>query len=136
MKKIISLTFLFVSSLLLVACSEKEEPLTRVDVQQVNEEGNAGEVVMITAQEKIDMISKSLKHVKWEPNTKVSMARKEDVFATLFYTYDENMPERPYEYRIWFNENETAEIISNNEKEGYGTLDKENSQNLKNALLK
>jgi len=49
--------------------------------------------------------------------------------ATLFYTVDKNMPEKLYEYRIGFNENGTITIISNNEKERYGTLDKENSQN-------
>ncbi|MFJ8261098.1 hypothetical protein ACIQ4I_03935 [Rummeliibacillus sp. NPDC094406] len=91
---------------------------------------------MITDQEKIDLISNYLENVSWEPKTKADMARKEDILATLFYTIDENMPEKIYEYRIWFNTNETAIIISNNEKEGFGRLDKENSRNLKDVLLK
>lgn len=135
MKKFICFTFLLVFGILLVACSGKEEQLTRVDVQKVNEEGNYGDVLMITDQAKIDLIGNFIENVSWEPNIEAEMARKEDVLATLFYTFDKNMPERLYEYRIWFNENETATIISNNEKEGYGTIDKGNSQNLKNALL-
>ncbi|MEH7178053.1 hypothetical protein [Neobacillus vireti] len=64
------------------------------------------------------------------------MARKEDVKATLFFKYDENMPERLFEYQIWFNQsNDTAMIISSNVKEGYGTLDKENAQALEKILL-
>ncbi|OEH94103.1 hypothetical protein [Bacillus solimangrovi] len=91
---------------------------------------------MITEQEKIDLLRNSFENVNWESNIKVKMVRKEDIVVTLFYTFDENMPERLYEYRIWFNENETVTIISNNEKERYGTLEKEHSQNLKNVLIK
>lgn len=53
------------------------------------------------------------------------MLIKEDVLAILSYIYDKNMPERLYEYRIWFNVNDTGTFISNNEKEGYGMLDGE-----------
>ena len=74
--------------------------------------------------------------MKWEPNTEAKMARKEDLLVTLFYTVDKNMPERVYEYKIWFNQNETATMITNHENEGYGTLDQHNSRNLKNVLLK
>ncbi|QGS68236.1 hypothetical protein CV093_05220 [Oceanobacillus sp. 143] len=44
------------------------------------------------------------------------MERKEDALVTLFYTLDENEPERLYEYRVWFNDNNDAEIFSNHEK--------------------
>ncbi|MGG0655356.1 hypothetical protein [Rummeliibacillus pycnus] len=135
MKRIMYVIFLFAFGIILAACSEKEELLTRVDVQKVNEEGNYEDVFMITDQQKVDLISNYLENVSWEPKTKVEMARKEDILATLFYMIDKNIPEKIYEYRIWFNKNETAIIISNNEKEGFGRLDKENSQNLKNILL-
>ena len=128
--------FLFAFGIILAACSEKEELLTKVDVQKVNDEENYEDVIMITDQEKIDLISNYLENVSWEPKTKAKKARKEDILATLFYTIDENMSEKIYEYRIWFNTNETAIIKCNNDKEGFGRLDKENSQNLKDVLLK
>lgn len=137
MRKSISLIFLLALGMLLVACSGQEEQLTRVDVQKINQEGNYEDaVIMITEQEKIDLIRNSFKNVNWESNTKADMSRKEDVLVTFFYTFDKNMPERLYEYRIWFNENGTATLISNIDKEGYGTLDKDNSQVIKNVLLK
>jgi len=124
-----------VLGILLAACSEKEGQLTRVDVQEVNKEGNNEEVI-ISDQETLDTINKSLEHVKWEPNTEASMARREDVIAILFYTIDENMPESLVEHRIWFEVNGTATLISNHENQGYGRLDQEYVQNLKNAFIK
>ena len=135
-KKIIGLTLLLVLGVILVACSEEKGQLTRVDVQKVNEEGNYEDVMMITDIEGIELVEKSLSNVSWEPNTEAKMARKEDVLAILFYSFDENMPERLYEYRIWFEDNETATIISNNENEGYGKLNKKDAQNLKSILFK
>ncbi|WP_245671359.1 hypothetical protein [Pseudobacillus wudalianchiensis] len=111
--------------------------LTRVDVQVVKTDESYGETVMITDKETVDNLKKLFKKVKWEPNIEPKMAKKEDVKATLFFEYDNNMPERLFEYWIWFNqENNTVTIISNNEKEGYGTLDKNNAETLKNILLK
>lgn len=103
MKKIITLSLLFVLVMLLAACSEQEnEQLTRVDFQNVNKDGNYEESIMITDKETIDLLKNSFEKVKWEPHTKAEMSRKEDVLAILFYTFDENMPERLYEHRIWF----------------------------------
>lgn len=137
MKKIISFTFLFVFMMLLAACSGQEnEQLTRVDIQKANTEGNYEDAVITTDKESIDLLKIVFGKVKWEPHTKAEMSRKEDVLATLFYTFDENMPERLYEYRIWFNSDDTATIISDNEKEGYGTLDKEDAKKLKSKLLR
>ena len=135
MKKMIGFMCVLVLGILLAACSEKEGQLTRVDVQEVNKEGNNEEVI-ISDQETLDTINKSLEHVKWEPNTEASMARREDVIAILFYTIDENMPESLVEHRIWFEVNGTATLISNHENQGYGRLDQEYVQNLKNAFIK
>lgn len=44
------------------------------------------------------------------------------------------MPERLYEYRIWFEESNVATIINGIENEGYGKLDKEYAQILKDSL--
>ncbi|WP_163539242.1 hypothetical protein [Gracilibacillus sp. YIM 98692] len=136
MKKIMSIILLF-AIILLAACSGQEKgELTRVDVQKVDKEGNYEEVVMITDNESIELLKKTFEDIKWDDKV-VNMARKADVKATLFYEYDKNMPERLVEYEIWFNENTgTAEIVSNNEKEGYGELDKENTNILRKNLLK
>ncbi len=66
--------------------------VTRIDVQVVNEDGNYEETRMITDGEKIDVLRKTWSQIKWEPDVKPSMARKEDVKATLFFKYDKNMP--------------------------------------------
>ncbi|KZO00492.1 hypothetical protein [Pseudobacillus badius] len=129
--------------MLLIGCINKDpekvnlNQLTRVDVQVVKTDESYGETVTITDKKTVDNLKKVFKKVKWEPNIEPKIVRKEDVKATLFFEYDQNMPERLFEYEIWFNQdNNTAMIISNNEKEGFGTLDKNNAKKLKNILLK
>ncbi|WHY15320.1 hypothetical protein QNH16_06590 [Peribacillus frigoritolerans] len=136
MKKIINFTSLFVFMVLLVGCiGEEKGQLSRVDVQKIDTEGKYEDVVMITDRESIELLRQAFEQIKWDDKV-VKMARKPDVEATLFYTFDENKPERLYEYEIWFNESSgTATIISNNENESYGELDKHNAQALKNNFL-
>lgn len=137
LKRVFRFTFLLLAfGIILVACSEKEEQLSRVDVKKVNEKGNYEDVILITDKEQIVLISNILERVSWEPNADVELSRKEDVLANLLYTFEKNKPEKLYEYKFWFNKNETTTIINTNEKERYGTLDKENSQSLKNTLFK
>jgi hypothetical protein len=138
MKKIIMSIVLLFAIMVVAACSGQEEgELTRLDVQMADKEGNYKEFVMITDNESIELLKKAFEDIKWSPNTKVNMARKADVKATLFFEFDENMPERLVEYEIWFNESvSTSEIVSNNEKEGYGELDKDNTNILRKILLK
>ena len=65
------------------------------------------------------------------------MARKEDFHIYFNYTtykIDEGIITRSTLYKIWVNEDETLTIISTDETEGYGTLDKENSQILINVF--
>ncbi|MEH7255585.1 hypothetical protein V7111_26095, partial [Neobacillus niacini] len=128
--------------ILLVGCTKKApneydlKQLTRVDVDVVKEDESYEEAFMITDVETVKVLRRVFKQVKWEPNAEPKMARKEDVKATLFFKYDENMPERLFEYQIWFDQsNDTVTILSNNVKEGLGTLDKENAQILENILL-
>ena len=105
--------------------------LTRVDVEVGKGDESYEEAVMITDEETIDVLRKIFKEIQWEPNAEPKMARMEDVKATLFFEYDKNMPERLVEYEIWFNQsNGTATIMSNNEIEGFGTLDKDHAQTL------
>ncbi|MCU6603482.1 hypothetical protein [Peribacillus frigoritolerans] len=136
MKKIINFTSLFVFMVLLVGCiGEEKGQLSRVDVQKIDTEGKYENVVMITDSETIELLRQAFEQIKWDDKM-VKMARKPDVEATLFYTFDENKPERLYEHEIWFNESSgTATIISNNENESYGELDKDNAQALKNNFL-
>ena len=136
---IISIIF----TMFLIGCTNKSpnefnlNQLIIVDVEVVKADESYEEAVMITDEETIDVLRKTFKQIKWEPDIEPKMARKEDVKATLFFKYDENLPERLFEYEIWFNQsNDTATIISNNEKEGYGTLDKNNAKTLENILLK
>lgn len=133
MKKLLSFTALFLFLLIVSACSKEEqliekEELTRIDVQKTNENGD----ITITDKE---TIKSSLDSVKWEPNVKAEMERKEDLLITLFYTFDKNMPERLYKYRVWFNTDDTATIISDDSTQGYGTLDKDKTNILKRVLL-
>ncbi|GHI01215.1 hypothetical protein [Neobacillus kokaensis] len=134
---IISITF----AMFLIGCTNKTpnefnlNQLIRVDVEVVKDESYE-EALVIADKETIDVLRKTFKQIKWEPDIEPKIARKEDVKATLFFKYDENMPERLFEYGIWFNQsNDTATIISNNEKEGYGTLDKNNAKTLENILF-
>lgn len=135
MKKFRGMILVGLLGIILSACSDKEDKLTRIDVQKVNEEGNYEDIQIIADKEKINFVEKSLDNVRWEPQTEVNLLKKEDALVTAFYTYDENMPERLNEYKIWFEENDTVTIISNKEDEGYGRLDKENAQNFQNILF-
>jgi hypothetical protein len=134
MEKMMSIIFLFLI-ILLTACSGEKGELTRVDVQKVDIEENYKDVVMITDDETIELLKKTFKQIKWD-DKEVNMARKPDVKATLFYRFDENMPERLVEYEIWFNENAgTVTIVSNKENQSYGELDKD-TNTLRKILLK
>lgn len=128
---------LLVIFLCIAGCSASfERELTRIDVQKTSEEGlNSGEEKIIASNERLMKIQQAFGKVKWSPNTKAEMARKEDILATFFILEEKNIPERLYHYRIWF-EGETATIISDKENEGYGRLtDKVQVDVLESELL-
>jgi PBP1b-binding outer membrane lipoprotein LpoB len=70
---IISIIF----AMFLIGCTNKApkefnlNQLTRVDVEVVKEDGNYGEAEMIT--ETIDVLRKTFKQIKWEPNVEPKM---------------------------------------------------------------
>ena len=131
-KKALVLVFLFV--FLLVGCLGGPGELTRINVQ-VNGESMDNEMHIQDA-EKINRIKEIMKDVDWDPNTIVDMAREEDVFATFFLAYDKQMPERLIEYRIWWNQSKgSAIIVSSDEDEGYGKLNKESSKKLEKEMM-
>ncbi|MFC0273702.1 hypothetical protein ACFFIX_20135 [Metabacillus herbersteinensis] len=134
MKKIMmSFAFISVFIFLLVGCTtEGKGELTRMDMF-IENQGDTH----IQDKDTLDLLENLSEQVKWEPNKVPSMAREAEVKAIFFYEVEKNMPERLYEYEIWFNEDAgTATIISNDEKEGYGELDKDNAKALKNILFK
>ncbi|QCJ44596.1 hypothetical protein FAY30_23395 [Bacillus sp. S3] len=135
---ILSIFTIFLTTL--IGCS-KEVPkefdlnkLTRVDIQLFADEHIDNEII-ISEEEKIKTLREVFAKIEWEQNVKANMARKEDVKATLFYTFDKNMPERLFEYFIWFNQGDASATIIDREKNALGTLEKEDAQTLKNILL-
>lgn len=122
--------------LLLIGCSKDAsneldlDQLTRVDISQENSEKE----FIITEKEKIKSLREIFSSIEWEADIKPQMAEKEDVIATLFFTYDKNMPERLTEYSIWFSKKDGSAAIFHREKNSLGTLDKENTQTL-NELI-
>ncbi|MED4452177.1 hypothetical protein [Metabacillus fastidiosus] len=135
---ILHLFIIFTIAATLIGCSEevpKEfdlNQLTRVDVHVSTDENNE---IIITEEEKIKVLRDILAKVDWEQGVKAEMSRKEDVKATLFFTYDKNMPERLFEYFIWFNEGDVSVTIIDREKNAYGRLEKEDAKTLKDILL-
>jgi hypothetical protein len=135
MKKLAILTMILM--LFLIGCSPDFQPeLTRVDVQKITKDGmKDGEERIIASKDELQTIEQVFDEIKWSPKTKAEMARKEDVLAIFFIQEEKDMPERLYEYRIWF-EGESATIISNKEQEGYGRLtNKTKVQELVSKLL-
>ncbi|MFZ7945971.1 hypothetical protein [Neobacillus sp. 19] len=141
MKKTLMILSIFTIFLItLIGCS-KEVPkefdlnkLTRVDIQLFADEHIDNEII-ISEEEKIKTLRDVFAKIEWEQNVKANMARKEDVKATLFYTFDKNMPERLFEYFIWFNQGDASATIIDREKNALGTLEKEDAQTLKDILL-
>ncbi len=141
MKAVWNIILLVVLVSVISACSgqsaEKEKGrLVRIDVQQVDEQGGESEEKILVEDDVLEASQKALSTAEWQSNTKAIMARAEDVRATFFYEKDKNMPESLVQYRIWFEEDDSATLISNEEDEGYGRMNPENSQVLKTLFLK
>ncbi|WP_078381571.1 hypothetical protein [Sutcliffiella halmapala] len=113
-----------------------EKQLTRLDVQEVAEDGSYGIEVRITDEKTLNELKNIFEQVKWYPTRQVLMASREDIKATLFMKLEENKPKKSFEYRIWFEKDQTATILSTNLMELNGTLDKENTEILIEELLK
>jgi hypothetical protein len=126
--------------IILIGCSDevpKEfdlKQLHRVDVQILTGENSDNERI-ITEEEKINTLRKVFAGIEWEQNVKAETDRKEDVKATLFFRYDKNLPERLFEYFIWFNQGNASATIIDREKNSLGTVDNEDAQTLKEVLV-
>ncbi|MBM7621053.1 hypothetical protein JOC95_002926 [Bacillus tianshenii] len=137
MKKIYLLISLV--TLFLIGCTDQVsdkkdlQMLSRVDVFPIVE-GTKMEEFIIVDEKELSSIREIFGQVQWSPDVEAEMERMEDFQLTLFYTYDENMPERLFEYKIWFNEDGTATIISDVARENFGGLDKDGAGELKEIL--
>ena len=105
-----------------------------MDIQPVVYDDAVEEEKMIVDIMTLDSIQSLMEEVHWEPNSNPDLAGSEDFIATLFYTEEEKKPDQLYLYRMWFNADDSLSIISNNEDEGYGTLDEEYADKLKGLL--
>lgn len=136
--KIIYLLICLVT-LFLIGCtdqvSDKKElhMLSRVDAVPI-EEGTKMEEFIVVDEKELSFIREIFGQVQWSPGVESEMERMEDFQLTLFYTYDENMPERLFDYKIWFNRDKTATLISNVASENFGKLDKDGAEELKEIL--
>lgn len=137
MKKVYLLISLV--TLFLIGCkdqvSDKKDihMLSRVDVVPSAEGSKIDEFIVVDEKE-LSSIREIFGQIQWTPNVEAEMERMEDFQLTLFYTYNENMPERLFEYKIWFSEDGTATIISNVARENFGELDKDFAEELKEIL--
>ena len=132
-----SLGYLIFSFLIiLTGCNEKDsDKLTRVYFQLINTAENSEETWMILDEKSLSSIDDAFKEINWIPNSVPSMSRKEDLKVTLFREADNNLPELLSEYSIWFNEDNTATILSNIKEENFGDLDSEYTKVIKDLLL-
>lgn len=134
-KLLISLTIFAI--FLISGCSNevpKEfdlDQLIRVDFEIYTDQNET----IITEEEKIETLREVFAKGEWEQNIKAEMARKEDVKATLFFTFDRNMPERLFDYLIWFNQDDATATIIDSGKNALGTLDKEGAKKLQGILV-
>ncbi|WP_421662119.1 hypothetical protein [Lysinibacillus telephonicus] len=136
MKKIQIIMLLLIMGVSIGACSDEADPhLTRVDIQKIDEDEMYKEEVILVDLITLDSLKSIFNEVKWKPNSSKEMSAKEDLQLTLFFTYEENMSEKLFLYRIWFEDDDEVIIISNNEEEGYGKLEGDNAVKLKNILI-
>lgn len=115
---------------LLVLMAGCSDDLTRIDI----EHAGANEPITVAEEKDVQELGDVFEQVKWEPEIEPKMAREEDVRAVLFVEEELNMPERLYTYEIWLDEDGAAELISDKEGEGYGTLPKKQTEELKKWL--
>ncbi|GKV70337.1 hypothetical protein NCCP2716_28350 [Sporosarcina sp. NCCP-2716] len=139
MKLIGKSLILIMLGILLTACSgqsaeQEKGKLLRIDVQLVDEDGNKGEEGILVDEDDLEAAQNALGNTEWQPNTAQKMARMKDAVAMFFYEKDKNLPESLIEYHIWFEEDDSALLVSNDEDENFGQLNPENAQILKNLF--
>ena len=118
-----------------LGCSNKHKNLTRIEYIQMSTNGTYSDTEIVTDKKKLEKIERIFSKIKWEENVAVKRKRIADIKATLFYEEDKNMPERLYEYEIWFHSDiNKVVLIGDNDKQSYAMLNKELSKELKELL--
>ena len=130
------LFLMLLSIYLLVACSNGATDSNAIDLQkltQVDYYSKDGEELIIVEQEQLLELAEILQAIPWQQSIKVQMSREEDGKLTLFVLEYKNMPERLYEWFLWFNQQGSIEIVDR-EKNAYAKLDIERSSRFKKAI--
>ncbi|WP_138417317.1 hypothetical protein [Aquibacillus sediminis] len=135
MKKWIVGFSILIATIILIFIWNGKSELTRIDVEVVEANGNNDEEVMITEESSIENLRSVWGKIEWEPNKIIDMEAKEVVKATHFLKVSESKPEKLVNYSIWFHKDGTSTIISDEEDEGFGELDEENTKVLEQELL-
>ena len=119
---------LLLAILLLAACSKEQQDFepTRVQLEKVT----MPNAIEIFEEAEVELVASALEQVKWTPNVKPEMTRKEDVQLRLFIEKDPNMPDYIITYRIWVENDKSFTLVSSDEKQGYGKLSANQAQKL------
>lgn len=131
--------FISLTALFLIGCSNEAPKdfdlgqLTRVDVRETIAQPE--NEFVIAERKDLDTIREAFNAVRWEPGAMADIQPDRKAEATFFYTYDENMPERLFEYEVYLKDGSIS-LQSEEEEEGFGTLSKEQSEKLKKLLFK
>lgn len=97
--------------------------------------GTYSDTEIVTDKKKLEKIERFFSKIKWEENVAVKSKRIADIKATLFYEEEKNMPEKLYEYEIWFhNDINKAVLIGDNDKQSYAMLNEKLSKELEELL--
>lgn len=132
--------FISLTTLFLIGCSNEApkdfdlDQLTRVDIQEAIPQSET-DFSIIMEEKDLDIIRETFKEVQWEPGAMVDIRPDRKVEAVFFYTYEKNMPERLFEYQVYLKEGYIS-LQSEKQEEGYGTLNKEQGEKLKELLFK
>ncbi|WP_052345724.1 hypothetical protein [Paucisalibacillus sp. EB02] len=123
------LVFLLIILVSLYGCSNTEMDLdstTRIDI-----EFTTGENKMIIEEDTINLCTSIWKKIQWNLE-EGKPEEMEPVKLTLFILTDKDMPERLYEYSIWFTE--AGAIILDHETASLGRLELDSTVELKKIL--
>ena len=130
------LIILLASSVFLFSEKENKKDLNdlvRVDVKFIKEDGAAEERI-IADEKSVSMLKVIFKEIEWGPIQETD-GKKQDAVATLFFRYDDNLPERLVEYYIWFDHDGNKAMLIDQEEKQMGILTEEDADRLRETLF-
>lgn len=123
-QKCLLLVFVFFTLLNLLGCTNPTN-IQKVTIVKDN-------IIENTISKSIhDEMKKILKKVEWNPGTRVSMVREEDI--TMNISYENTVNRWETNYLIWFS-GRKAELISSDDNESFGRLTEKETTLLKNIV--